>query len=104
VLKFSEIYFSRADQKVFDVSIGDTTVIKDLDPFYRAYGKFLPYDHFVDIMIKSGKIFIDSKEVRGAIRTEKAEKYLVVDFKKGRADNPKINALVLVKGSSKYTH
>jgi hypothetical protein len=31
-------------------------------------------------MIKSGKVFIDSKEARGAIRTEKAEKYLVVDF------------------------
>jgi hypothetical protein len=63
----------------------------------------MPYDLFVDLTVKSGKLYIDSKEVKGGLTKDKTE--LIVDFKKGRADNPKVNAILLVKGNAqKSTH
>ena len=91
-MKFSEVYFGSADQKLFDVKIGDFYIAKDLDPFYRAYNMYMPYDLFVELTIKQGKLYIDSKEVKGGIRKGN----LIVDFMKGKADNPKVNALILV--------
>ncbi len=67
VLKFSEIYFQNAGQKVFNVQIGDTFIARDLDPFSRALGRFLPYDLFVELTIRGGKIYVDSKEVKNAV-------------------------------------
>ena len=61
---------------------------------------YMPYDLFVELTIKQGKLFIDSKEVKGGIRKNQ----IVVDFIKGKADNPKVNALILVKGTVKNTH
>jgi hypothetical protein len=59
VLKFSEIYFQHPGQKVFNVKIGDTIIARDLDPFSRALGRFLPYDLFVELTLRAGKIYID---------------------------------------------
>lgn len=92
------MYFDRFDEKVFDVKLGDSYVARDLDPFQRALGKYLPYDHFTELVIKQGKLYIDSKEVRNAVKSDKSDgpKYLSVEFKKGKADNPKVNAIILV--------
>ena len=100
ILKFSEVYFKQPGEKQFDVIIGDTYVAKDLDPLKLSFGKYSPYDLFVEISIRSGKILIDGKEVKNAVKGSD----LVVDFLKGKADNPKINAILLVKGGVKNTH
>lgn len=76
VLKFSEIYFSNAGQKVFDVKIGNQMVKKNLDPLSLAYGKFLPYDVFVDLRLKGGKLYIDNAEAKGAIKQVQGQNYL----------------------------
>jgi hypothetical protein len=44
------------------------------------------------LTIRSGKLYLDGKEVKNAIKGQE----LVVDFLKGRADNPKVNAILLV--------
>ena len=49
MLKFSECYFWEPGMKVFDVSIGDVTILKDMDPFVSAGSKLLPGDEFIDI-------------------------------------------------------
>ena len=100
ILKFSEVYFKAEGEKQFDVKIGDTYIARDLDPLKLSFGKYSPYDLFVDLSIRSGKIFIDGKEAKNAVKGSD----LIVDFIKGRADNPKINAILLVQGSSKNTH
>ena len=74
------------------MKLGDTYIAKDLDPFKLAHGKYSPYDLFVELTFQSGKLFIDGKEVRNAIKDQE----LVIDFLKGRADNPKVNAILLV--------
>lgn len=99
IFKFSEIYFKKPNEKVFDVSIGSTTIIKHLDIFSNV-GTLMPFDVFVEFELKRGKLFIEGSEVTGAFNGSK----LKVDFNMGYADNPKVNAIVLMRGGVESTH
>eukprot|EP00096_Caligus_rogercresseyi_P010228 TRINITY_DN3651_c0_g1_i2.p1 TRINITY_DN3651_c0_g1~~TRINITY_DN3651_c0_g1_i2.p1 ORF type:complete len:256 (-),score=78.54 TRINITY_DN3651_c0_g1_i2:1175-1942(-) len=92
VLKFSEVYFSAPNMKVFDVVLnGDWTIASDLDVFENV-GRGVAHDEFIEFMVKDGKIHYEGDEseiTRGKIR---------VEFIKSYRDNPKINAIVLMKG------
>ena len=60
---------------------------------------------FQELVVKQGKVYIDSKEVRNAVKTNSdGTKTLQVEFKVGKADNPKVNAILLVKGGADMTH
>lgn len=95
VLKFSEVYFDSVDQKVFDIALGKKTVLKDIDVFAKV-GKAAAHDEFVEFELKDDKVLINKAEVPGAF--EPKNKLLKVKFVKGSKDNPKINAIVLIKG------
>lgn len=58
VLKFSEVYFNSLNDKVFDVMLGDTTVIRKLDVFGKV-GKATAYDEFIEFEVKENKVYID---------------------------------------------
>ncbi|XP_040579216.1 malectin-B [Lepeophtheirus salmonis] len=92
VLKFSEVYFSAPNMKVFDVVLnGDWTISSDLDVFENV-GRGVAHDEYIEFMVKDGKIHYEGDEseiTRGKIR---------VEFIKSYRDNPKINAIVLMKG------
>lgn len=60
----------------------------------------LPLDHFITIEKKNGKIYVDGDEASGALKKGS----LIVDFMVGKADNPKVNAIVLVSGGPDNTH
>ena len=63
----------------------------------------LEYIFALTLLFSAHVLYIDSKEVKGGLTKDKTE--LIVDFKKGRADNPKVNAILLVKGNAqKSTH
>ncbi|MDR3736666.1 MAG: malectin [Acidobacteriaceae bacterium] len=93
VLKFSEVYFEKAGGKVFDVALGSKMVVEDLDIFARA-GKFSPHDEFVEFDVKNKAVYHKGELAKDAYVAGK----LAVRFVKGPADNPKINAILLVKG------
>ena len=59
VLKFSEQYFNEPAMKVFDVVIGDMTVIKDLDIWARAGSKLLPHDEFIVLRTQRGELYVN---------------------------------------------
>ncbi len=59
ILKFSEIYFTAPGDKVFDVKIGSKFIAKKLDIFGSLLSKMLPYDIFVSIMVKGGKLYVE---------------------------------------------
>lgn len=99
VLKFSEVYFDNSGHKIFDVGIGSQVVVKGLD-IYEKIGKFAPLDVFVEFDIKNGKVLYQGIEVSSAITSNDD---LLVKFMKGKADNPKVNAIVLVKGNLEDT-
>jgi hypothetical protein len=87
--------------KVFDVQLGDTTIIPQLDIISLAGSKLLPYDTFHELEVRNKKLYYEGKEIKGA---HNGRDHLKVEFIKGSYDNPKINAIVLVKGGADNTH
>lgn len=95
ILKFCEVYFNAPNLKVFDVVLNaEHTVISDLDIFQQV-GKGVAHDEYVYFTLSRGRLFF--KEEESEIRGGKIR----VEFIKGYRDNPKINALVLIKGDVK---
>lgn len=100
ILKFSEIYFQEPGQKLFDIKIGSSNVIRNLDIFEKLTSRGIPYDEFIDIKVKGSKVWANGIETKDGL----VKGSLVVEFAKGGADNPKVNALVLVEGGKENTH
>lgn len=100
VLKFSEVYFNSPNEKVFDIMIGSKKVVANLDIFNKV-GKSTAYDEFVEFEIKAEKAYFKGKAIDGGYDKNKGT--LAVTFKKGERDNPKINAIVVVKGTLQDT-
>lgn len=93
ILKFCEVYFSGPNLKVFDVVLNaEHTAISDLD-IYQQVGKGVAHDEYIYYTISRGRLFY--KEEESEIRGGKVR----VEFIKGYRDNPKINAIVLIKGN-----
>lgn len=92
ILKFCEVYFNAPNMKVFDVVMnGDHTVLADLDIF-QAVGRGSAHDEYIYFSVSRGRLFY--KEEESEIRAGKIR----VEFIKGYRDNPKVNAIVLLKG------
>ncbi|XP_064461226.1 malectin-B-like [Ornithodoros turicata] len=92
VLKFSEVYFESQGRKVFDVVLnGQHTIVSDLDIFSKV-GKGVAYDEHVAFSIKGNKLHINGEESThdGKIK---------VEFIKGYKDNPKVNAIYVMRGT-----
>jgi hypothetical protein len=100
VLKFSEVYFNSKGEKVFDFKIGDTTILENIDIFGKV-GKNNAYDEFIEFELKKNKIYVDGKEAVNGYDEE--NKKLQISFDKKEADNPKINAILIVRGTMKDT-
>ena len=95
ILRFSEVYFNNPGEKVFSVGLGREKVIKNLD-VYDKVGKAVALDEYVEFEIRENKVYYKKRECKNALESGKK---LVVNFFKGKADNPKINAILLIKGS-----
>uniref|UniRef100_A0A023GP25 Putative receptor-like serine/threonine kinase n=1 Tax=Amblyomma triste TaxID=251400 RepID=A0A023GP25_AMBTT len=92
VLKFCEVYFDSSGRKVFDVVLnGQHTVVADLDIHARV-GRGVAHDEYIAFSIKGNKLRINGEESThdGKIK---------VEFIKGYRDNPKINAIYVMRGT-----
>lgn len=93
VLKFSEVYFNTANAKVFDIVLnGDHQVVSDLD-IYSKVGKGTAHDEYIYFSVSRNRLYY--KEEDSEIRGGKVR----IEFIKGYRDNPKINGIVLIKGT-----
>jgi len=97
-LKFSEVYFTNAGDKVFNVALGKEVVIRNLD-IYNKVGKAYALDEYIEFEIRNKQVYYKNKNCAKALDGER----LQINFNKGSADNPKINAILLIKGSLKDT-
>jgi hypothetical protein len=90
---------------VFDVYMGNTALINGLDILMRSGAKMLPHDEFFDIEIRENgskkELYFQGSVVKGGIDRDNK---LVLDFKRGSSDNPKVNAILLVRGGKENTH
>ncbi|XP_058820375.1 malectin-A [Topomyia yanbarensis] len=92
ILKFCEVYFNAPNMKVFDVLLNNRhMVVTDLDIF-SLVGKGTAHDEYVYFTVSRGRLYF--KEEDSEIRAGKVK----LEFLKGYKDNPKINAIVLMKG------
>ncbi|XP_065214872.1 malectin isoform X2 [Planococcus citri] len=92
VLKFCEVYFNTRNSKVFDVSLNGMRVIENLD-IYDKVGKGVAHDEYIQFSIKDNAFVYNNMESfinNGRIK---------VEFLKGRKDNPKVNAVIVYKGT-----
>lgn len=93
VLKFSEVWFEVVNSKVFDIVLnGDHTIVSDLDIFAQV-GKGTAHDEYIYFSVSRNRLYF--KEEESEIRGGKVR----VEFIKGYRDNPKINGIVLIKGT-----
>lgn len=90
-LKFSEVWFNAPGLKVFDVALNDDIVVKDLDIFERV-GRGVAHDEIVPFQVRQNKIIINGKG-------SNFNNEIKVEFVKTEKDNPKVNAIILVKGT-----
>ncbi|CAF2469818.1 unnamed protein product [Rotaria sp. Silwood2] len=92
-MKFAEVWFNAPNMKVFRVILNDEhSVIDELDIFAQV-GRATAYDEYVPFQIKNGRLVVKS-------RSSSYSGQLKVTFQKlDTRDNPKINALIIWKGS-----
>ncbi|XP_038059096.1 malectin-A-like [Patiria miniata] len=92
VLKFCEVWFGASRQKVFDVVLNDLhTVVSGLD-IYDVAGRGTAHDEIIPFSITKGKL-----KVQKEASTFHGD--LHIEFVKGDYDNPKVNAIVIYKGT-----
>lgn len=92
VLKFCEVYFTAPNLKVFDIQLNNAlTVVSNLD-IYEKVGRGVAHDEYVPFTISNGKLSVGDSEVdfTGTLR---------LDLVKGYKDNPKINAVYVMRGT-----
>ena len=99
ILKFSEVWFNSEQQKMFHISLGDHQVVEFLDIFGKV-GINAAYDEFIEFTYENGKVRVKGSEAPNAVKSGR----LQVSFIKTDFDNPKINAIVLVKGKLEDTN
>lgn len=99
VLKFSEVWFDQEGEKIFSVKLGSRVVVDSIDIF-GVIGKNSAYDEFIEFELKEGKVLLAGREAGGAY----IDGHLKVDFVKTSRDNPKINGIMIVKGTRDDTH
>lgn len=112
VLKFAEVYFNAINAKVFDIVYvwrnffaptfalnfhshslnGDHQVVSDLDIFGQV-GKGTAHDEYIYFSVSRNRLYY--KEEESEIRGGKIR----IEFIKGYRDNPKVNGIVLIKGT-----
>ncbi|KAB7501595.1 UNVERIFIED_CONTAM: hypothetical protein RMT77_003626 [Armadillidium vulgare] len=92
VLKFCEVYFNSPKQKVFDVLLnGEIKVVHNLDIFSKV-GQGVAHDEYVTFTVEGDTLNFDGQT--SIIQDNK----ITVEFVKGYKDNPKINAIYVIKG------
>ncbi|KHJ95167.1 hypothetical protein OESDEN_04891 [Oesophagostomum dentatum] len=92
ILKFSEVYFRDPGQKVFNVFINDILVKRNLDILAETGATGLAYDLRIDISI-------DRKELTIGEEKCATDGQLFIKFTP-IVDNPKINAIAILTGTS----
>lgn len=93
VMKFSEVWFMASNEKVFDVVLnGEHTVVSELDIFSRV-GLGTAHDEIIPFSIKNGRLRVGGEQSRVD------NKRISLEFVKGDLDNPKVNAIYVMKGS-----
>lgn len=90
ILKLAEMYFDTPGKRVFDVLLGKKIIFKDLDVFAEV-GKLAAGDKYIEVEIRDNKCYLKNEPISGALVDGK----VVIQFVKGKADNPIVQGIVV---------
>lgn len=92
ILKFSEVYFQKAGEKIFNIRINSHLAVKNLDIFDAAGGRGFAHDVYIPVVIKGSSISVSghSREYKGKV---------IIELSKGPHDNPKLNGYAILRGT-----
>eukprot|EP00106_Octopus_bimaculoides_P015587 XP_014783029.1 PREDICTED: malectin-B-like [Octopus bimaculoides] len=83
---------SKAFSYIFDVVLnGEHTIVDELDIFAKV-GRGVAHDEMLTFSVKNGKVRVNGE-------TSQIDGKITVEFIKGDSDNPKINAIYVMKGT-----
>lgn len=99
ILKFAEMYFEKPGQRVFDIKIGDTIVIADMDVIEKSGGKYAAHEEYLEFEIKDAAVYVNNAKIKNGLKAGT----LQLTFSKGKADNPIIQAIVIYNGPVECT-
>jgi len=92
-MKFAEVWFNGPNMKVFQILLNDEHAILDEFDIFSKAGRATAHDEYIPFQIKNGRLVVKS-------RSSSYSGQLKVTFQKiDHRDNPKVNALVIWKGS-----
>ncbi|CAD8063575.1 unnamed protein product [Paramecium sonneborni] len=94
ILQFVELYFENEGERQFDVFVGTKKILNNLSIIDSKHQKGSAKEVFIYIEIKDDKVFYDNEECNKGFMNGK----LKIGFRKGAADLPKIDGIVIVKG------
>ncbi|CAD98613.1 conserved protein with signal peptide and transmembrane domain or GPI anchor signal near C-terminus [Cryptosporidium parvum Iowa II] len=95
VLKFSEIHFKEPGKKVFSIAVGNVIFKQSFD-IYKEVGFGVPMEEYIECTFDGENISLNGMNITQGYSKE--EKLLILAMFK-QEDNPKINAIVVYKGS-----
>ncbi|ESO03433.1 hypothetical protein HELRODRAFT_80430 [Helobdella robusta] len=91
VMKFSEVWFTEPNRKIFDVQMNDHIVVDHLDIF-ATVGLGVAHDEIIPFSVKNGILTVNKE-------ASTFNGVLNIEFVKLMHDNPKVNAIYIMKGS-----
>ncbi|CAF0921047.1 unnamed protein product [Rotaria sordida] len=92
-MKFAEVWFNGPNMKVFQIILNDEhSIIDELDIFSKA-GRATAHDEYIPFQIKNGRLVVNgrSSSYSGQLK--------VTCQRIDHRDNPKLNALIIWRGS-----
>ncbi|CAF1116169.1 unnamed protein product [Adineta steineri] len=92
-MKFAEVWFNGPNMKVFQILLDDEhAIIDELDIFSKV-GRATAHDEYIPFQIKNGRLVVKG-------RSSSYSGKLKVTFQRlDHRDNPKVNALIIWRGS-----
>lgn len=92
-LKFAEVWFNSPNMKVFQVVLNDEHVLIDELDIFAKVGRSSAHDEYFPFQIKNGRLVVKG-------RSSSYSGLLKVTFQRiDHRDNPKVNAIIVWKGS-----
>lgn len=88
------MYFEKAGQRVFDIKIGDTVAVADMDVIAKSGGKYAAHEQYLEFEIKDASVYLNNAKVKNGLKGGN----LQLTFSKGKADNPIIQGLIVYQG------
>lgn len=88
------MYFEKSGQRVFNIKIGNTVVVENLDVFAKTGAKYAAHEEYIEFEVKAGAVWFQGVKIDGALKNGN----LQLTFAKGKADNPIVQAIILYNG------